>query len=312
MKKIAVICNSDSLAFPTVQALASKGLLGGVAILERSSKALMKPLQAMGLSGNEILQLNYGSWEQELKHWLTGLDADAVWVFGFPWMIPDYLLQSVHKGYLNFHFGELPKYRGADPIFWQLRNNEPYASLTVHQMTADIDAGPIVWTKQLPIIKGENYGLLCQRLGLMATEAIPELLNNTSLPSALIERNAAALFDKKPSSYDLTINWELQSADEIEQLVNAANPRYDGATACIKNSELRILEVSPAEIQLQEGFKPEPGTIIYADALYGLIVACIENRFLKINTVHMREGYFSGSKLFQMGIKAGEKFINLN
>lgn len=312
MKKIAVICNSDSLAFPTVQALASKGLLGGVAILERSSKALMKPLQAMGLSGNEILQLNYGSWEQELKHWLTGLDADAVWVFGFPWMIPDYLLQSVHKGYLNFHFGELPKYRGADPIFWQLRNNEPYASLTVHQMTADIDAGPIVWTKQLPIIKGENYGLLCQRLGLMATEAIPELLNNTSLPSALIERNAAALFDKKPSSYDLTINWELQSADEIEQLVNAANPRYDGATACIKNSELRILEVSPAEIQLQEGFKPEPGTIIYADALYGLIVACIENRFLKINTVHMREGYFSGAKLFHMGIQSGEKFINLN
>jgi methionyl-tRNA formyltransferase len=312
MKKIAVICNSDSLAFPTVQALASKGLLGGVAILERSSKALLKPLLAMGLSGNHILQLNYVAWEQELKHWLTGLDADAVWVFGFPWMIPDHLLQSVHKGYLNFHFGELPKYRGADPIFWQLRNNEPYASLTVHQMTADIDAGPIVWTKQLPIIKGENYGLLCQRLGLMATEAIPELLNNTRLTSALSERNAAALFDKKPNSYDLTINWELQSADEIEQLVNAANPRYDGATACIKNSELRILEVSPAEIQLQEGFKPKPGTIVYADALYGLIVACIENRFLKINTVHMREGYFSGAKLFHMGIQSGEKFINLN
>lgn len=311
--KIAVICNSDSLAFPTVQALFSQGLLGGVAILERSSKILLGPLRAMGLSNHQILQLNQRAWEHELKHWLTGLDASAVWVFGFPWMIPDYLLESTRQGYLNFHFGELPKYRGADPIFWQIKNNEPYASLTVHQMTADLDAGPVVWSKRIPSMKGENYGLLCQRLGLMATEAIPELLNNISLPSALSKRNSAAvLFDKKPNSYDLTINWELQSADEIEQLVNAANPRYDGATACIKNNELRILEVSPAEIQLQEGFKPKPGTIVYADALYGLIVACIENRFLKINTVHMREGYFSGAKLFHMGIQSGEKFINLN
>lgn len=313
MKKIAVICNSDSLAFPTVQALASKGLLGGVAILERSSKALLKPLQAMGLSGNQILQLNYGSWEQELKHWLTGLDADAVWVFGFPWMIPDYLLQSVHKGYLNFHFGELPKYRGADPIFWQLRNNEPYASLTVHQMTANIDGGPIVWTKQLPIIKGENYGLLCQRLGFLAVEAVNELLDNTQYLPIVNENSLAnTAWEKKPSNKELAINWREQSADEIECLINAANSKYDGATAWIKNTEVRILEGSPAEIQLPEGAKPEPGTIVYADALYGLIVACLENRFLKINILHMREGYFSGSKLFQMGIKAGEKFINLN
>lgn len=311
--KIAIICNSDSLAFPTVQALAAQGLLGGVAMLSRSSKILLRPLMGMGVSGDKLLQMNSLSWKQELGEWLTMLNIDAVWVFGFPWIIPDHLLKSVKHGYFNFHFGELPKYRGADPIFWQLKNNEDVATLTIHQMTAEIDAGPVLCTKQLQIIKGENYGLLCQRLGFKATEAIPELLNKAGLPSALDKSNAvAALFDKKPDNNDLTINWKLQSADEIEWLVNAANPKYDGATACIKNTELRILEVSPAEIQLQDEFKPEPGTIVYADALYGLIVACIENRFLKINTVHMREGYFSGSKLFHMGMQSGEKFINLN
>ncbi|MCX2583531.1 formyltransferase family protein [Pedobacter sp. MR22-3] len=311
--KIAVICNSDSLAFPTVQALFSQGLLVGVAILERSSKVLLKPLHAIGLSGNQILQLHHGSWEHELKHWLTELDADAVWVFGFPWMIPDHLLESVHKGYLNFHFGELPKYRGADPIFWQIKNNEPYASLTVHQMTANIDAGPIVWVKQLPIMKGENYGLLCQRLGFMALDAIPLLVNNSSLLFG-VNKNAdnEERFEKRPGHQELAINWKQQSSDEIECLINAANPKYGGATAWVKNAEVRILEASPAEIQLPEGAEPEPGTIVYADALYGLIVSCRENRFLKINILHMREGYFSGSKLFQMGIKAGEKFINLN
>lgn len=311
--KITVICNSDLLAFPTIQALYAQGLLGTVAILERNENLLLGPLLAIGIAKENVLRLNKVTWQHHLQHWLVATCTEAVWVFGFPWVIPDHLLQAVPWGFINFHFGELPKYRGADPIFWQLKNNEDVATLTIHQMTAEIDAGPVLCTKQLQIIKGENYGLLCQRLGFKATEAIPELLNKAGLPSALDKSNAvAALFDKKPDNNDLTINWKLQSADEIEWLVNAANPKYDGATACIKNTELRILEVSPAEIQLQDEFKPEPGTIVYADALYGLIVACIENRFLKINTVHMREGYFSGSKLFHMGIQSGEKFINLN
>jgi len=311
--KIAVICNSDSLAFPTVQALAAQGLLGGVAILKRSSKILLGPLLAMGLSTDQVLQLNKISWQQELQKWLTASDVDAVWVFGFPWLIPDDMLQMVRNGYFNFHFGELPKYSGADPIFWQLRNNEHFASLTVHQMTADIDAGPVLWSKQLPIIKGENYGLLCQRLGFMAVDAIPALVNNSNHLPVINENNEdIARYEKRPDHRELAINWKQHSADEIECLINAANPKYDGATAWIKNAEIRILEVSPAEIQLPEEVKPEPGTIVYADAIYGLIVACLENRFLKINILHMREGYFSGSKLFQMGIQAGEKFINQN
>lgn len=311
--KIAVICNSDSLAFPTVQALAAQGLLGGVAMLKRSSKILLGSLVAMGLSNDQVLLLNKISWQQEMQQWLTASDVDAVWVFGFPWVIPDDMLQMVRNGYFNFHFGELPKYSGADPIFWQLRNNERFASLTVHQMTADIDAGPVLWSKQLPIIKGENYGLLCQRLGFMATEAIPVLVNNSShLPVINENTEDKARYEKRPDHRELAINWKQHSADEIECLINAANPKYDGATAWIKNAEVRILEGSPAEIQLPEGVKPEPGTIVYADTLYGLIVACRENRFLKINILHMREGYFSGSKLFQMGIQAGEKFINLN
>ncbi|MEH3114785.1 formyltransferase family protein [Pedobacter terrae] len=311
--KITVICNSDSLAFPVIQALYAQGLLDTVAILERSEKLLLGPLLAIGIAKENVLRLNKATWQHQIKQWLAATGSDAVWIFGFPWLIPEHLLQTVPRGFINFHFGELPKYRGADPIFWQLKNKEAVAMLTIHQMTADVDAGPVLCTKQLPIIKGENYGLLCQRLGFVAIEAIPQLLNETGSPPALDRSNeVAALFDKKPNNNDLAINWQLQSADEIEWLVNAANPKYDGATACIKNTELRILEVSPAEIQLQGEFKPEPGTIVYADALYGLIVACIENRFLKINTVHMREGYFSGAKLFHMGIQSGEKFINLN
>jgi len=313
--KIAVICNSDSLAFPAIASLAGDGLLAGVGILARSSGRLFAPLLGMGVPKENIIQLPNETWELEMQTWFQQIDPDMVWVFGFPWRIPSNLLAMPGGGFLNFHFGTLPAYKGADPIFWQLKNGEEKATLVVHRMTATIDEGPIVMTQELETIRGENYGLFCQRLGFIAAGLVQLLVDNYRngvLPELDQPNGGDASFFKKPGATTLKINWEEQSADEIEYLVNASNPKYDGASTYLRNAEIRILETSPAEIKLENNFRADPGTIVYADAVYGLIVACRESRFLKINVVHTQEGYFSGSKLFSMGIRAGEKFINLN
>jgi methionyl-tRNA formyltransferase len=312
--KVAVICNSDSLAFPAISALINQGWLAGVGILARSSNKLLTPLLGMGIPKDNITLLTGDAWEQETQTWLQSSRPDMVWVFGFPWLITPSLLAIPEGGFLNFHFGNLPRYKGADPIFWQLKNGEEKATLVVHRMTAAIDEGPILMTRDLEILKGENYGLFCQRLGYMAAELVQPLADSYLNKSfrELDQPDGENVHFKKPGSKTLKINWEEQSADEIESLVNASNPKYDGASTYLRNAEIRILETSPAEIQLEQNFRPDPGTIVYADSIYGLIVACRGSRFLKINVVHTQEGYFSGSKLFSMGVQAGEKFINLN
>ncbi|HTI60167.1 formyltransferase family protein [Mucilaginibacter sp.] len=313
--KIAVICNSDSLAFPAISSLISQGWLAGAGILARSSNVLLSPLLGMAIPKQNIAQFTKEAWQSEMQNWLQTIAPDMVWVFGFPWLIPSSILAIPEGGFLNFHFGNLPRYKGADPIFWQLKNGEEKAALVVHRMTPVIDDGPILMMEELRTIKGENYGLFCQRLGFMAAGLVQPLVDNY-LNKSFRELDKpgggeAACF-KKPGYKTLKINWDEQSADEIEYLVNASNPKYDGASTYLRNAEIRILETSPAEIQLENNFRPDPGTIVYADAVYGLIVACRGSRFLKINVVHTQEGYFSGSKLFSMGVQAGEKFINLN
>ncbi|MBS1522306.1 MAG: methionyl-tRNA formyltransferase [Bacteroidetes bacterium] len=312
--KIAIICNSDSLAFPTIGALLNNGWIAGVAILARNANTLYQPLVNTGINQQDILLLEKENWQRVLGDYLNSLNPDMVWVFGFPWRIPENILSIPPGGFLNFHFGNMPQYKGADPIFWQLKNGDDQANLIVHKMTASIDAGPIISKQELPIMKGENYGLFCRRLGYLAAE-LAEPLVNDYLNNKLNEweqQPGDAPFFKKPGSKALTIHWGEQSAEEIECLVNAANPKYGGASTFLGDVELRILETSPAEIKTENGFRADPGTIVYADALYGLIVACREGQFLKINVVHTADGYFSGSKLFGMGIKTGVKFTNLN
>jgi methionyl-tRNA formyltransferase len=210
------------------------------------------------------------------------------------------------RGFYNFHFGLFPKYKGADPIFWQLKNAEGGAGFVIHKMTEEIDGGPILLQEKAPIFPGENYGLYSQRMGLRVAEILDKVIERGSDSEIVQQSHETPVYFHKPSQAERTIDWDLQSADKIESLVNACNPRYGGAFTKLRGMEIKILEVSPADVN--DAPSADTGTIIYADALYGLIVACKDLKFLRITVISMREGYLSGSKLFSIGVKAGEKF----
>lgn len=307
--RVGILCNSDLLVLPSIHHLKQCGILAGVAMPHISKRFLDKRLLSLGLTEEEITYISKDRQEEALLDWIDKTKATTILVFAFPWKLSLAVLNKPAKKFYNFHFGLLPKYRGTDPIFWQLKNGEAEAGLVVHEMTKDIDGGPIAWTVKSPVIYGENYGMYCGRMGIVAMNSLDgflKVLLNGELDKVPQEQ-LPVMFNRKPALSDLTINWEVQGAEEIGCLVNASNPKYGGALTILGNMEIRLLEVAAAELNTNEQTHA-PGTIVYADVVYGLIVACIENRFLKINVAQVKEGFVSGSKLFGMGITTGMKF----
>lgn len=307
MKRIAVICNADGLAMPAINYLFTNGFLAGVGVLKKYQKFLQPKLLNIGMAENRIESFDKSDWVQAKSEWLKRIDADVVWVFGFPWKIPSGLLSIPEQGFFNFHFGLFPQYKGADPIFWQIRNKEEKAGFVIHKMTEELDSGPVVWQEFVPIVPGENYGLYSQRAGMVAASVLDNFIRQAE--GGLVELNNAmgdSPYFKRPDASARTISWQTQSADEIEWLVNACNPKYGGASTKLRGVGIAVLEVAPADVA--DTLAVEPGTVIYSDALYGVIVACKDHRYLRINVLSMNEGYISGSKLFSLGVKAGDKF----
>lgn len=307
--KISILCNTDNLVFPTLLLLKSHGLLASVGIPAQSYAKLYPQLLQASIDTENIILLRKADWQEQMLQWLEQTEPDAVWVFAFPWRIPDTILNKTPQGFLNFHFGLLPKYRGADPVFWQLKNRETRCGLVVHRMTADIDRGPVVWTEERDVIPGENYAMHCLRMGHAAASIIVQLLARLADPSFVSEAQTEepALYCRKPAVSDFTIHWQSHTAEEIEWLVNASNPRYDGAVTSLRGMEVRMLEVTP--VHLPAPIEAGAGTIVHADPVYGLIVACADKKFLRINVLHLPEGYLSGIKLFSMGVQAGEVLV---
>lgn len=75
---------------------------------------------------------------------LDGYAPELLLVFGFNWKIPGDVIGSLRYGALNVHPSLLPKYRGPSPIPWAIRNGDTDLGMTIHRMTEETDAGPIL------------------------------------------------------------------------------------------------------------------------------------------------------------------------
>jgi methionyl-tRNA formyltransferase len=54
-------------------------------------------------------------------------------------------------GSINLHSGKAPEYRGAAPAFWELYNGEREVGITIHRVTAALDAGHILRQETFPL-----------------------------------------------------------------------------------------------------------------------------------------------------------------
>ena len=67
------------------------------------------------------------------------------------------LLNSSKNGVLSYHHGDMRKYRGMPPIFWELYNNEQEIGITVQKLDTRLDAGIPIVEKKITIDHNDNY-----------------------------------------------------------------------------------------------------------------------------------------------------------
>jgi len=243
------------------------------------------------------------------KDLLNEAQPDVVFVFGCSFKVPAELFSIPKFGFFNVHFSLLPAYRGPAPLFWQVKNGETTSGITIHQVTEKFDDGGMLIQQETQLSAAENCGLFSARLSMETVGLIAkaiEKLNSTGIQMLLPQNEAKATYFKRPGVADLQVNWEIKSAAEIERLVNATNPEHGGATASFRGQPFRILEVNM--VNMPNPTPAAPGTIVHSDTNYGVIVACRDYQYLRINIAQLSEGIFSGIKLANLGIRAGERF----
>lgn len=105
------------------------------------------------------------------------LNPDLLLTFAYGQMISDEVLSLSKYRPLNLHASLLPKYRGAAPIQYALRNGDRETGVSLMQMVHEMDAGDVFAVRKCEISEEDNYTSLADKLSdtalELATEALP-------------------------------------------------------------------------------------------------------------------------------------------
>jgi methionyl-tRNA formyltransferase len=228
--------------------------------------------------------------EQAAIDELKSLKPDVLVVIAYGLILPPAVLEIPRFGCINVHASLLPHWRGAAPIQYSLLHGDTTTGVSIMQMDAGMDTGPVFTTATCPIQPNTTASELHDQLASLAAapliETLDALASNQSI-TPTPQNHQAATYAAKISPADAVIDWT-QSAVAIAHRVCAFNPWPVTRTQAGEH----MLKIHTATAQNQSSTAP-PGTILELNRS-GMTVATGAH-ILQVHTIQ-----FPGGKILSI------------
>ena len=199
---------------------------------------------------------------------LAAVQADVLVVAAYGIILPQAVLDLPRHGCLNIHASLLPRWRGAAPIHRAIQAGDPETGITIMQMDAGLDTGPMLLSRAEAIHPDDTTGSLHDRLAQLGADMIVEALR--ALPGGLSATPQPAdgvTYAAKIGKAEATVDWNRPAA-EIERAIRAFNP-FPGAVATLQQTPVKLWRARAIDAT------GTPGEVLLAEGA-GVIVACGE------------------------------------
>ncbi|MFW5968573.1 MAG: methionyl-tRNA formyltransferase [Persicimonas sp.] len=240
---------------------------------------------------------------------LVDFQPDVVVVAAYGQILPEAFLEVPPYGCLNIHASLLPKYRGAAPINWAIVRGEDKTGVTIMQMDAGLDTGPILATHEIDLPADMTAQQLHDRLADLGGDVIVEALDQLEAgeldptPQDDDEASWAPMLSKE----DGRIDWEAD-ANDVANHIRGFNP-WPGAFAYHEqDGEKTRIKFHVAEPTDGAG---EPGEVLEADASAGRLVIACGDGAIAVGEIQApgRKAMRAGDFLNGYGVCEGDFFV---
>ena len=278
---------TPEFAVPTLEALlASRHEVVGVFTNPdrrsgRGKKVHPSPVKAAALAaGVPVYQPRRVRGNEEALETLRSWKPDITVVAAYGQILPVDVLEVAPMGSLNVHASLLPKYRGAAPINWCIVRGETVTGITIMQMEAGLDTGPMLLTEEVAITpemtSSELHDLLSPMGGPMVLRTIDGLLDGSITPQ--VQDHDAATWAPMIKKEDGAVDFG-GTARQVADHIRGFNP-WPGAYALHKTALDSDDEPSRVKLHLARVVEDaptggQPGEVLEASG-DTLIVACGE------------------------------------
>ena len=186
----------------------------------------------------------------------AALNLDAAVVAAYGLILPRAILDAPKRGCFNIHGSLLPRWRGAAPIQRAILAGDGETGITIMQMEAGLDTGPMLLKEALPITAETTGGSLHDDLAAMGARLMVQYLDNPDAYPPEVQPAGGATYAAKIDKAELKLDWSLPAA-HLDRVIRCFAPR-PGAWSEINGERVKVLA---AELVAGSG---APGTILDA------------------------------------------------
>ncbi len=270
-----VFFGTPDFAVPSLEALAGEGFDVLAVVTQpdrprgRSRSQLGPPPVKLAAQAEEIPVLQpERPTEPAFVTRLRELTPDVGVVVAYGHILKPELLAIPKHGMVNVHPSLLPELRGAAPIEWAIINGLTKTGVTIMQLDAGMDSGPILHQIPEDVPADITAGELATHLAEVGAEALVEAL-------ALLEQGAIrprpqdssrATYAPKLTRETARLDWSAP-AERVARLVRGLDPK-PGAWTELDGAAVKLFGALAVEEKEKGG---APGEVLLANG--GLVVA---------------------------------------
>ncbi len=191
----------------------------------------------------------------------AALGADVAVVAAYGLILPQPVLDAPTHGCLNIHASILPRWRGAAPIHRAIMAGDEGTGVTIMQMEAGLDTGPMLATVRTPI-EDKTTGELTEELAELGAHLMVGTLRDLAIHVPVEQDDGDATYAPKIDKAEARIDWS-RTAQELVRHVHGLAP-FPGSWCELEGDRLKLLR---AEVVTGSG---TAGTVLDDD----LSIAC--------------------------------------
>jgi len=226
-----VFAGSPDFAVPSLQRLiASRHDV--VAVLTqpdrpagRGRRLLPGPVKECALQHGVAVCQPVGLQHQDVQDRLAAFAPDLMVIVAYGLLLPPAVLSLPGAGCVNVHASVLPRWRGASPIQTAILTGDRQTGVSLMQMEAGLDTGPVFAVEKTDIGAHETSGELHDRLAELGADLLARcldpILDGALTPSPQNEDEAT--YAARISKADALIDWS-RSALDLDRQVRAYHP----------------------------------------------------------------------------------------
>lgn len=174
--------------------------------------------------------------------WATGLGADIGVVVAYGGLIREPLLSRPRLGWINLHFSDLPRWRGAAPVQRALMAGEQELGVTVFRLVAELDAGAVVARDDMSFEAGTSAGDALGALANFGTDTVLRALSTLERsPDAGESQQGDSSYAHKLDRADGKLDLSLSAAQVLAHWAGVTPA--PGAFVLHDGDPLKLLEV---------------------------------------------------------------------